>query len=345
MEVKQKIPLFIILCLHLQVICGMINCMNNSMLFNKNQKSALLSEIESGRLSHAYLVEGGEGSGKTYFCSFMAKAILCKGNKKPCDVCNSCVKANSSSHPDIFYFFPDKKATMGVETVREIKKSVYLTPNDGDKKVYIIDEAQKMTVQAQNALLKFLEEPPESSVFFIIADKKESMLPTVSSRTRIVSLTPASDEDMREFLAQSSKSAKNEDIEQTLRMAEGSPGRALKLLNKDFSKQKKLCLDFVPLLLGKSNADVMAFLVSMKLNREGLKEFFNLLLTSLSDIMNVKFGVEATRLLTSEEAKRYSVGVTDRRLAYLSDLTMEAIIKTTENANINLLLTAFSAKL
>lgn len=314
------------------------------MLFNRTEKEKLLSEIASGKLSHAYLIEGGEGCGKTYFARFAAAAVLCTGDKPPCGKCPSCVKALAGSHPDLFYFSPDKKASMGVETVRDIKKSLFFMPNDGDRKVYIIDDAQKMTVQAQNALLKFIEEPPASVLFFIVADKKESLLPTVVSRTRIISLAPSDNADIRRFLMSESKKSGGEQIDEAINMAEGSPGKALKLLCRDFSRQRQLCLDFMPVLVNTSKSDAMAFLLSMKLNRDGVKEFFTLLMTALADVMNARFG-RATRLLSRDAAAEYAKSITDRKNAYLFDLATEAVVRAGENANINLLLMTFAAKL
>lgn len=318
--------------------------MNDMMLFNRTEKEKLLSEIASGKLSHAYLIEGGEGCGKTYFARFAAAAVLCTGDKPPCGKCPSCVKALAGSHPDLFYFSPDKKASMGVETVRDIKKSLFFMPNDGDRKVYIIDDAQKMTVQAQNALLKFIEEPPASVLFFIVADKKESLLPTVVSRTRIISLAPSDNADIRRFLMSESKKSGGEQIDEAINMAEGSPGKALKLLCRDFSRQRQLCLDFMPILVSTSKSDAMAFLLSMKLNRDGVKEFFTLLMTALADVMNARFG-RVTRLLSRDAAAEYAKSITDRKNAYLFDLATEAVVRAGENANINLLLMTFAAKL
>lgn len=318
--------------------------MNDMMLFNRTEKEKLLSEIASGKLSHAYLIEGGEGCGKTYFARFAAAAVLCTGDKPPCGKCPSCVKALAGSHPDLFYFSPDKKASMGVETVRDIKKSLFFMPNDGDRKVYIIDDAQKMTVQAQNALLKFIEEPPASVLFFIVADKKESLLPTVVSRTRIISLAPSDNADIRRFLMSESKKSGGEQIDEAINMAEGSPGKALKLLCRDFSRQRQLCLDFMPVLVSTSKSDAMAFLLSMKLNRDGVKEFFTLLMTALADVMNARFG-RATRLLSRDAAAEYAKSITDRKNAYLFDLATEAVVRAGENANINLLLMTFAARL
>lgn len=314
------------------------------MLFNRTEKEKLLSEIASGKLSHAYLIEGGEGCGKTYFARFAAAAVLCTGDTPPCGKCPSCVKALAGSHPDLFYFSPDKKASMGVETVRDIKKSLFFMPNDGDRKVYIIDDAQKMTVQAQNALLKFIEEPPASVLFFIVADKKESLLPTVVSRTRIISLAPSDNADIRRFLMSESKKSGGEQIDEAINMAEGSPGKALKLLCRDFSRQRQLCLDFMPVLVSTSKSDAMAFLLSMKLNRDGVKEFFTLLMTALADVMNARFG-RVTRLLSRDAAAEYAKSITDRKNAYLFDLATEAVVRAGENANINLLLMTFAAKL
>lgn len=318
--------------------------MTDYMLFNKTEKQTFLSELGAGKLSHAYLIEGDEGSGKTYFAMFAARAVLCTGGVRPCGKCSACTKILAGSYPDLFYYSPEKKATLGVDTVRDIKKSVFLMPNDGEKKVYIIDEAQKMTPQAQNALLKFLEEPPASAVFFIVTDKRESMLPTVVSRTRVISMTPSPKEALEAFLRDANPKETPEHISAAVRMADGSPGRALKLLKKDFSRQQQLCMDFVPVMLGTSTSDVMAFLLSAKLNREGLKDFFCLLLTAVSDIINVKYGVSTTRFLSYDEARRYSQSVTDRRAAYLSDVIMEAVVRLTENANTNLLITSFSIK-
>ncbi len=318
--------------------------MNDMMLFNRTEKEKLLSEIASGKLSHAYLIEGGEGCGKTYFARFAAAAVLCTGDTPPCGKCPSCVKALAGSHPDLFYFSPDKKASMGVETVRDIKKSLFFMPNDGDRKVYIIDDAQKMTVQAQNALLKFIEEPPASVLFFIVTDKKESLLPTVVSRTRIISLAPSDNADIRRFLMSESKKSGGEQIDEAINMAEGSPGKALKLLCRDFSRQRQLCLDFMPVLVSTSKSDAMAFLLSMKLNRDGVKEFFTLLMTALADVMNARFG-RATRLLSHDAAAEYAKSITDRKNAYLFDLATEAVVRAGENANINLLLMTFAAKL
>ena len=141
-----------------------------------------------------------------------------------------------------------------------------------------------------------------------------------------------------------SKKSGGEQIDEAINMAEGSPGKALKLLCRDFSRQRQLCLDFMPVLVSTSKSDAMAFLLSMKLNRDGVKEFFTLLMTALADVMNARFG-RATRLLSRDAAAKYAKSITDRKNAYLFDLATEAVVRAGENANINLLLMTFAAKL
>lgn len=146
--------------------------------FNTVQKEGFCRELSSGVLSHAYIVEGEEGFGKTFFAFFSAAAILCSGNNKPCGVCSSCKKIGQNSHPDLIVIAPDREGgIITVGMVREIKRSIYLLPNESDKKVYIIKDGHKMNIQAQNALLKFFEEPPPSAVFFILTDKKDPSFP------------------------------------------------------------------------------------------------------------------------------------------------------------------------
>ena len=164
------------------------------------------------------------------------------------------------------------------------------------------------------------------------------------SRTRIISLAPSDNADIRRFLMSESKKSGGEQIDEAINMAEGSPGKALKLLCRDFSRQRQLCLDFMPILVSTSKSDAMAFLLSMKLNRDGVKEFFTLLMTALADVMNARFG-RATRLLSRDAAAEYAKSITDRKNAYLFDLATEAVVRAGENANINLLLMTFAAKL
>lgn len=114
-----------------------------------------------GRFPHTLLIEGPEGSGKKTAAWQAAKTLLCEGEPKPCGRCAHCVKADKRVHPDVrYYTVPEGKKEFPVETVREIRQDAYIAPNEGARKIYLIDRAHAMNAAAQNALLKIIEEPP-----------------------------------------------------------------------------------------------------------------------------------------------------------------------------------------
>ena len=145
----------------------------------------LRSEMQSARVIHAYLFAGPAGTGKRTLAAICARALLCGGaGEKPCDECPSCKQYLSGNHPDVICVRPEKSIT--VDTIREMIDALAVHPYESDKHVVIIEQAEKMTPQAQNALLKTLETPPGQAVFFLITDQMTALLPTIISRCRIV---------------------------------------------------------------------------------------------------------------------------------------------------------------
>ena len=164
---------------------------------NIRAKQTLTAATQGGRLCHAYLIEGEDGVGKTAFALLFASAILCNGTgDKPCLQCPACYKTERLIHPDLHLYLSDsKKNSFHVKMVRDIKESVYTRPNDGDYKVYILCRAEDMTAEAQNALLKMLEEPPEDTVFFITCRNRMKIPSTVISRCVPIALSPVTEEE------------------------------------------------------------------------------------------------------------------------------------------------------
>ena len=145
----------------------------------------LRGEMQSARVVHAYLFAGPAGTGKRTLADICARALLCSGQgEKPCDVCPSCKQFLSGNHPDVIRVKPEK--SIGVESVRETIDALAVHPYESGRHVVLIDEADKMTPQAQNALLKTLETPPGDAVFFLMTDQMTTLLPTIISRCRIV---------------------------------------------------------------------------------------------------------------------------------------------------------------
>jgi DNA polymerase-3 subunit delta' len=314
------------------------------MRFNRREKESFLKELASGRLSHAYIVEGAEGVGKFTFASFAANAILCGGEPKPCGKCPDCIKYAAGSHPDLFVFAPEKDASqLTVNVVREIKKSIYLMPNEGAKKVYIIRDGQKMNVQAQNALLKFFEEPPESAVLFVLTDKREALLPTVISRGQIITLYPASNADVKAWLRQTFPRKTDEEIDAAVRMCEGIPGKALSLMEKRFSQIRADAEEYARAVFGRDGFKLLSFFKSKRYDRQKAKDFLLMLFSLFSDVLRAKERTQNYTFLDTEQAVSYARQTTERKITFLAERTLAAFEEIDGNANINLALTAMGA--
>ena len=169
---------------------------------NSDIVAHMQNSIRTGKISHAYLLTGEKGTGKKLLATLFAMALQCKEQQvEPCQQCPSCRKALSGNHPDIIFVTHEKPNSVGVEDIREqLVEDVGIRPYESPYKIYIVDDASRMTPQAQNALLKTLEEPPEYAVILLLADNAESLLPTILSRCVTLRLRPLTDEEMKGFL-------------------------------------------------------------------------------------------------------------------------------------------------
>ena len=187
----------------------------------------------SGRSSHAYLFLGGAGAGKRLIANTFAKALQCEGEKRPCDSCKSCHAFNHGNHPDVIYFQPLKNGkTYTIEDVREqLLETVDLKPFQYEKKIYIIEKADTLNIQSQNALLKTLEERPAHAVFLLLAERAEAFLPTILSRVVVMKIRPLSAETIADYLMQAGHLAEESHILSAY--AQGRIGQALELVEDE----------------------------------------------------------------------------------------------------------------
>ena len=186
----------------------------------------LMRSVQAGRIVHALLFAGPHGSGKRTVARLFAQAMVCSGTDKPCGVCPACKRFLAGSHPDAKVLKPEKK-TIGVEEIRGLIDALALRPYEGGKHIVLIEQAEKMTPSAQNALLKTLESPAGDAVFFLITDAPGAMLPTIVSRCQTVRFSDLSVEDCAEVLAR--RGVEPERAALLAGMAQGSVGRALEL--------------------------------------------------------------------------------------------------------------------
>ncbi|MBA9087586.1 DNA polymerase-3 subunit delta' [Fontibacillus solani] len=167
----------------------------------KTAKELLQRSLSRNQISHAYIFSGPPGSGQKEVALAFAKAIFCtsEGNDA-CGECLECRKIEHGNHPDLHLIAPDG-ASIKIDQIRDLQRIFSYRSKNGNPKVYIIDEADKMTVQAANSLLKFLEEPPSPAVAILLSDNGRAMLPTIQSRAQWIPFTSLDPERMLQILS------------------------------------------------------------------------------------------------------------------------------------------------
>lgn len=204
---------------------------------NEALREQLAGEIRRGTMPHAYLLEGGRGMGKHLLAKEICAALSCQSSENgalPCRKCRNCQKILEDKSPDVRIIGKGERASIGVDDVRFLRSDVLIPPNDLEHRFYIIEDAQDMTEAAQNALLLTLEEPPSYVVFLLLTENTANMLETIRSRAPALRLCPVDDDTMETYLTTESKGygamPPAERVE-LLRMAAGSVGRALELMD------------------------------------------------------------------------------------------------------------------
>ena len=187
-----------------------------------------------GKVSHAYILSGEAGMGKKTLANAFAMTLLCEEEgKEPCMHCHACKQVLSGNHPDLIYVTHEKTASMGVDDIREqINDTIMVRPYSSQYKIYIVDEAQKMTVQAQNALLKTIEEPPAYAVIMLLTTNPDAFLQTILSRCVQLKLKPLKDSVVKGYL-EDKLQVKDVQAEIYSAFARGNLGKAIHLAQSE----------------------------------------------------------------------------------------------------------------
>ncbi len=199
-----------------------------NLIGNEKLKQILETAVKNNNVLHSYMFVGKEGIGKTSFAKEFAKMMLCiNQNKKPCNNCKSCMEFNGESHPDFVQIIPEDGKTIKIEQVRFMQEKVQEKPVTSSKKVYLILQAETMTREAANSLLKTLEEPPEYAVIILTTSNESKILTTIKSRCMKLHFEPIPEEKIINYLKQNGIDANI--TENMLKHCEGSIGKALKI--------------------------------------------------------------------------------------------------------------------
>lgn len=204
--------------------------MFNNILGNQDIKELLTNAVKSGKESHSYLFVGQEGIGKKLIAKEFAKMILCTDTEnKYCNKCKSCIEFAGGNNPDFQIIEPDGNS-LKIEQIREFESSVAEKPIISSRKVYIINDSDKMTQEAQNSLLKTLEEPPEYVTIILIGSNESAYLDTIKSRCMILHFNKIPDEEIKKYLQENYQINIQDNV--MLEAFQGSIGKAIVIQDK-----------------------------------------------------------------------------------------------------------------
>lgn len=267
----------------------------------------LQNAIRSGKVSHAYIFAGEKGSGKRLMASLFAQTLECEeGGIEPCEQCASCRKMLEGHHPDVRYVVHEKPNSIGIDEIREqIVNDVQMRPYESRYKIYIVDEASSMTPQAQNALLKTIEEPPEYAVIILLADNPETLLQTIRSRCVQLELKPLSDEAVKDFLM-TQMHVPDYQAEVEAAFAQGNIGKAKKVAESgDFIEMVQEALR----LMKKSKELQVGEMVEAirmladKDRKQNIYDYLDIFLMWFRDVIMFKATREVDNLIFREEIR------------------------------------------
>lgn len=266
-------------------------------------KEHLQNAILQNRISHAYIIQGEQFSGKEFIAKAFAAALQCeKGGTEPCGECRSCKQFLTGNQPDIIYVGHEKPNTIGVEDVRNrINNDIAVKPYSSPYKIYIINEGEKMTPQAQNALLKTLEEPPAYAVLMILTTNAEELLPTILSRCVLLNMKPVPDKQVREYL-KSELMIPDYKADICVAFARGNIGRAKQLAtSEEFENIRNEALSLVKNIRGMELHEMMAAIRKIRDYHIDVNEYLDVLSIWYRDVLLFKATNDTNHLVFREE--------------------------------------------
>lgn len=272
-------------------------------LGHENIIAQLKNAVSNEKVSHAYIFNGEDGSGKAMVAKAFAEALLCeRGGAEGCGECHFCKQTESGNNPDLIWVTHEKPSSIGVDDVRtQLVEDVQIKPYNGRYKVYIIDEAEKMTVQAQNAILKTIEEPPAYSVIIFLTNNDEIFLPTIISRCIVFKFRPIRNSVIMDYLIRRYKLPEYE-AKMCASYAQGRVGRAVDLVTSDnFIKIRDEALSLVKNVYNYDVADLIDAVKRVAEYKINITDYIDIIEMWFRDVLLFKVTKDANNLVFSDE--------------------------------------------
>lgn len=259
--------------------------------------------VSMDKVSHAYILNGERGSGKKMLASLFAMTLLCeKQGPEPCNTCHSCKQAESGNHPDIIRVTHEKPNTISVDDIREqVNNTIMIKPYQGPYKVYIIDRAELMSVQAQNALLKTIEEPPEYAVIMLLTENAESLLPTINSRCVMLKLRNIKDKLIKKYLMEVLE-IPDYKAEVCTAFAQGNMGRAIMLAHSEhFNEIKDEAVQLLKYIHEMELSEVVAAVNNITAYKLEITDYLDIIMIWYRDVLLYKATKDIDRVVFKDQ--------------------------------------------
>ena len=297
------------------------------------------SAIEANKVSHAYLLAGEKGSGKKMLAGIFARTLQCEAHgSEPCGKCHSCIQAESGNQPDIIYVNHEKPGSISVDDIRgQVNGDIQIKPYSSPYKIYIIDEAEKLTQQAQNALLKTIEEPPAYAIIMLLTANEGMLLPTIKSRCVTLTMKPVPLPLIRQYLMEELQIPDyRADI--CAAFSQGNVGKAKRLaLSDSFGEMLEHALHMVKYISEMEPSDLVEDLKKINTYKMDIQDYLDLLTVWYRDVLMFKVTKDMNLLIFKDEYKM--INETGEKVDYAG---LEAILaaidtaRTRLNANVNM---------
>ena len=263
----------------------------------------LKTAIEMGKVSHAYILNGPDLSGKMMIAETFARALLCeKQDPDGCGECRSCRQSDDRNNPDIIYVKHDKPNTISVDDIRtQLNNDIVIKPYSNQYKIYIVDEAEKMNQQAQNALLKTIEEPPAYAVIMLLTTNADSFLQTIRSRCITLNLKSVKNDVIKSYLM-TEKKIPDYQADVCAAFAQGVVGKAIKLASSDdFNELKESALSLIKRLDDIDLYEMGEAIKQISDYKLQVQDYFDLITVWYRDVLYMKATNDVNGLIFKDE--------------------------------------------
>ena len=291
------------------------------------------SSIELGKISHAYILNGEKGSGKKTLAAVVAKSLQCEsGEADPCGTCKSCLQAESGNQPDIIWVTHEKPNVISVDEIRtQILNDIELKPYSSRYKIYIVPDAQLMNTQAQNAILKTLEEPPEYAIIMLLTNNVDKFLPTIISRCIVLNFRPVEPLHMVDYLV-NQIGIDREKARFCTDFAQGNLGKAVRLaISPDYNEMKDDSLRLLRRIQDMDLDEIIQAFRNMGKYKLDITDYIDIMTMWFRDLLMVKISNSPNKLIFKDE-----FSVMKKQASHVSYEGLEEILQALDKLKIRL---------